>query len=83
MPANVVYFYKDGCPFSRMTHTVMKQQFGGNLRFKVRPICVDDNPQHFKDVLSKHCGKTISTFPQVFIDDKHIGGYSDFVRLLQ
>lgn len=74
---HIVYFYKDGCPFSQRTHETMETKFGGG-RHSVNPICVDRDPQGYKNMLSQHCRKRIETFPQIFIDSRHIGGYADF-----
>lgn len=34
-----------------------------------------------KEALSQMAGKTVNTVPQIFMDDVHIGGYTDFASL--
>jgi len=78
----VTYFYKEGCPYSSMTHSVVQRMVGGSDRqINVQKFCVDENPTGYKRTLSRYCGKHITTFPQIFINDKHIGGYSELARM--
>lgn len=76
----VTYFYKQQCPFSKMTHPVITRQFGGNG--EIEAVCVDGNPSFYKKSLSKFCRKEITTFPQIFINNIHVGGYADLERFL-
>ena len=66
-----------------MTHTMVDRMCGGGNRYQhdVERICVDNDPTGYKTALSRYCKKPVSTFPQVFVDGNHVGGYSDFVRL--
>ncbi len=74
---DITYFYKQSCPFSKMTHVVMAQQFGGS---RIKKICVDDNVNGYKQHLSRICQKEIKTFPQIFINNRHVGGYTDLIN---
>lgn len=62
-----------------MTHVAMNRMFGGG-RHNVQKVCVDVDPQGFKRKISNACGRNVSTFPQIFIDNRYVGGYSDFCR---
>lgn len=79
MASEVTLFYKSTCPYSQMAKELIKEQFGGH---KVESVCVDGDLQEFKSTLTEFCRKPITTFPQVFIDDQHIGGYSDLQSYL-
>ena len=80
--SSITYFYKDGCPYSKKAHNLVREQFGGRRDFAVKAICVDGNPHHYKQQLSHFCGKEISTFPQIFVNNNHVGGYSDLESLV-
>ena len=73
---HILYFYKHGCPFSERTHHTIIENFG-RLNHQINKVCVDQNPQKYKDELSKQCGTKITTFPQIFVNNVHVGGYTD------
>jgi glutaredoxin 1 len=35
-----------------------------------------------KEQLGYLCGKVIETVPQIFVDDKHVGGFTEFNELI-
>jgi glutaredoxin len=76
---SITYFFKSNCPYSRMARDTIDTQFGG---CKVQAICVDDKAKEYKEILSEECGRTIHTFPQIFIDDEHIGGYRELQEII-
>ncbi|MDO9691623.1 GrxA family glutaredoxin [Glaesserella parasuis] len=36
-----------------------------------------------KQDLEPHVGKPVATVPQIFLDEVHVGGYSDFAPLIE
>jgi glutaredoxin 3 len=46
---------------------------------EIEKIFVDDDPSLRDHMVEESHGRT--TVPQIFIDDKHIGGYTDMVQL--
>ncbi len=62
------------CPYCIMaTRLLMKK---GQ---EIEKLFVDDDPDLRKKMIEESGGRT--TVPQIFIDDKHIGGYTDMVQL--
>lgn len=58
----------------------MNRMVGGGNVTSIEKICVDKDPSGYKESLSRYCKGNVNTFPQIFINDKHVGGYSDFAR---
>jgi len=46
---------------------------------EIEKIFVDDDPSLRNHMVEESHGRT--TVPQIFIDDKHIGGYTDMAQL--
>jgi len=46
---------------------------------EIEKIFVDDDPSLRNHMVEESHGRT--TVPQIFIDNKHIGGYTDMVQL--
>lgn len=65
-------FGADWCGPCRLTKGLCEKH---NLEFKFHDISVE--PEGLAIVKEK-LGKEPSTIPQVFVDGKHIGGYTDF-----
>lgn len=63
-----------------MTHVAVNRIFSGGGH-SVKRICVDTDPQGYKQSLSRFCGRNVTSFPQIFIDDRYIGGYNDFAKM--
>ena len=76
----ITYFYKGGCPYSRMTRQLILSKLGGSAR--IEPVCVDADPQGYKTQLAWQTGKDVQTFPQIFYNNRHVGGYTDLARML-
>lgn len=79
---NLTYFYKSTCPYSKKTKEIVREHFEGRNDIKVNPVCVDNNPEQWKQKLSHMSGKPVTTFPQIFFNKQHIGGYTDFADRL-
>jgi len=63
----VEIFSKDGCKYCELAEQMCIDL---GIDYKKTKIEVDD--------LSKLCGKTVTTYPQIFIDGKHHGTFFDF-----
>ncbi len=72
--ANVVIYSKDYCPYC-----VRAKQLMETLGQDYNEIDLGKNPELVMEVVQKSGG--MRTVPQVFIDDKHIGGYDDLAAL--
>lgn len=73
--AKVVIYSKTYCPFC-----VRAKNLFDSKGVAYEEIMVDSDPQLFND-LKKKTG--MMTVPQIFIDDKLIGGYTDLAALDQ
>ncbi|MBG6039660.1 glutaredoxin, GrxA family [Proteus cibarius] len=73
----VVIFGRPGCPYcvnaKQLAEKLSKQLDDFDFRY------VDIHAEGItKADLSKTVGKPVETVPQIFIDEKHIGGFTDF-----
>ena len=74
---HTVIFGRPGCPYcvraKQIADTLSEQREDFNYKY------VDIWAENIsKADLSKSAGKTVETVPQIFIDQKHIGGCSEF-----
>ena len=66
----------DYCPYCQKAKFFLKEQ-GVNFE----EVCCDDNEDEMRKKLTKEYNlPTLATFPQIIIDDKNIGGYSDLIE---
>jgi glutaredoxin 3 len=72
--ANVVVYSKDYCPYCVKAKTLLKRK---NIAF--REIDVSKDPALLQEMVTKSGGRR--TVPQIFIDDKSIGGSDDLYAL--
>ena len=63
----VIIYSKEGCEYCDHAKTLCESE-----NFDHEKIMVD------KEELKKVCGGSASTYPQIFINEKHIGSYFDF-----
>lgn len=73
----VVIFGRPGCPYcvrdKQLAETLSEKRDDFDFRY------VDIQAEGItKADLSKTVGKPVETVPQIFIDEKHIGGCTDF-----
>lgn len=73
----VVIFGRPGCPFCvraiELADNLTEQRADFSYRY------VDIHAEGIsKEDLQKSAGKPVETVPQVFIDQQHIGGYTEF-----
>lgn len=67
----VEIYYKDGCPYCVKAKNLLNIKRIPFSEYKLGENGVD------KEFLQNKAGKAVSTVPQIFIDDTHIGGYTD------
>lgn len=71
--AEVVMYCTHACPYCRMATQLLEKK-----GVKIRKIQVDEMPDE-RARMSKLSGR--NTVPQIFIGDRHVGGYTDIVEL--
>lgn len=73
----VVIFGRPGCPFCVRAKELAEKLSVEHEHFRFR--YVDIHAEGItKEELSKSVGKTVETVPQIFVDQKPIGGCTDF-----
>ncbi|MBE9516748.1 MAG: glutaredoxin 3 [Proteobacteria bacterium] len=71
--AEVVMYCTHACPYCRMASQLLEKKGA-----KVNKIQVDEQPDE-RVKMSEMTGR--NTVPQIFIGDRHVGGYTDIVEL--
>lgn len=77
----VVIFGRPGCPYCVRAKQLAEQLSDVQEDFKYRYVDIYDEGITKAD-LSKSVGKPVQTVPQIFIDEKPIGGCTDFESLM-
>jgi len=72
-----VIFGREGCPFCVRAKDVATQLNKDIEGFKFKYIDIIKEGISKAD-LEKTVGKPVETVPQIFIDQKHIGGFTEF-----
>lgn len=72
--ADVVLYTKPGCPYCTAAKSLLQKK---GVDFT--DIVASNDPEKKAEMIQKSGGKT--TFPQIFIDGKHIGGSDDIHAL--
>lgn len=72
---NVEIYTLDYCPFCQKAKFFLEEH---NVKFKEYP-CDDREEDARKELTEKYNLKSLATFPQIIIDGKNIGGYSDLI----
>ncbi|MBS3798882.1 MULTISPECIES: GrxA family glutaredoxin [unclassified Pseudoalteromonas] len=72
-----VIFGRDGCPFCVRAKDVASQLAEQRDDFKFRYVDIIKEGISKAD-LEKSAGKPCETVPQIFIDQEHIGGFTEF-----
>ena len=76
MKKNVEIYTLDYCPYCQKAKLFLNQN---NVNFK--EICCEDNEEEMRKLLTeKFSLSSPATFPQIIIDGKRIGGYSDMIE---
>ncbi len=73
----ITMFCRENCPYTYKSQEYISQNFP---RQPVRQVLVDHHPDYYKNYLTKVVQRPVSTFPQIFIDDKYVGGYTDLAN---
>ena len=77
-----VIFGRPGCPFCVRAKQLAEQLTEKSDDFKFRYVDIHQEGISKAD-LSKTVGKEVETVPQIFVDEKHIGGCTDFEALIR
>ena len=72
MPAVIMYFSRN-CPYCERAEKLLKSK-----GVKIRRINVEGNPARLKEMIRRSRRKTV---PQIYIGDKHVGGFDDLAKL--
>ncbi len=62
------------CPYCNRAEMLLK-----NKGMEVEKIMIDQDAEAFKAMMTRSKGRR--TVPQIFIDDRHIGGFDDLYEL--
>ena len=73
---NVEIYTLDYCPFCQKAKIFFDEH---NIEFKEIP-CEDDEENMRLKLTEKFKLSSLATFPQIVINGKHIGGYSDLIE---
>jgi len=74
---NVVIFGRPGCPYCVRAVQLSEQLSEKRDGFQFRYVDMYEEGIT-KDDLSKTIGKPVTTVPQIFLNDQHVGGCTDF-----
>ena len=73
---NVEIYTLDYCPYCQKA-----KFFLSDLGVKFKEISCDDNEEKMRlELTKKYNLNSLATFPQIIIDGKNIGGYSDLIE---
>lgn len=72
-----VIFGRPGCPYCVRAKEVADQLTESRDDFKYRYVDIQAEGISKAD-LEKSAGKPVETVPQIFIDQEHIGGFTEF-----
>lgn len=77
-----VIFGRPGCPYCVRAKQLAEQLAEKRDDFKFRYVDIHKEGISKAD-LSKTVGKEVETVPQIFVDEKHVGGCTDFEALIR
>jgi glutaredoxin 1 len=72
-----VIFGREGCPFCVRAKQVAETLTETRDDFKFRYVDINEEGISKAD-LEKTVGKPVETVPQIFLDQNHIGGFTEF-----
>jgi ribonucleoside-diphosphate reductase alpha subunit len=76
---NVNIYTKDGCIYCQMAKNLMDEN---NIKYQVSQIKPEEIDE-FKTMFKSTYGVDVKTFPQVVVDQKYIGPYTEVVKHLR
>ena len=68
----VVVYSKEHCPYCKKAKALLKEK-----KVKFKELMADRDKKVFDEMVESQR----TTFPQIFIDEKHLGGYDDLFSL--
>ena len=71
---NIVIYTKKSCKYCKMSKYLMDEF---NVPYNVIDLDNDDERKTFYEEQSKLLNKTINSVPQIYINEKHLGGYKE------
>ena len=77
---NVVIYTKDSCNYCNYTKNYLKHY---NIKFETVVLNDDNKRKEFYKDLSSSVNKEINSVPQIFINDKYVGGFEDFIKVIR
>ena len=78
----VVIFGRPGCPYCVRAVQLSEQLVEKREDFKFRDVDIHAEGISKAD-LEKTVGKPVETVPQIFVDEKHVGGCTDFEQYVR
>ena len=76
MEKQVEIYTLDYCPFCQKAKMFLKEH-----KVEFKEISCEDNEEEMREFLTKKFNlASLATFPQIIIDGKTIGGYSDMIE---
>lgn len=78
----VVIFGRPGCPYCVRAKELAEKVKNNAENFDYRYVDIYAEGISKED-LSKSVGKPVETVPQIFIDEKPIGGFTDFAPIIK
>lgn len=78
----VVIFGRPGCPYCARAHELAEKMAGKIEHFRFRYVNIEEE-SITKEDLTTAVGKKVNTVPQIFIDQKPIGGYTEFEQYVR
>ena len=76
MEKQVEIYTLDYCPYCQKAKMFLNEQ-----KVKFSEISCEDNEEEMREFLTKKFNlPSLATFPQIIIDGKNIGGYSDMIE---
>ena len=78
-PYNIMIYSKTNCSFCKMAKSRLKE-FG--CSYEEILLDDDDERKQFYEKCSKETGKNIQSVPQIYIDELHLGGWSELKEKL-
>ncbi len=74
--SKALMYSRDSCPYCVKAKEKLKSE---NIEFKIKCISVNFSKDQMISEIYKKSGVTVDTVPQIFIDEKYIGGYDDLL----
>jgi ribonucleoside-diphosphate reductase alpha chain len=75
---NLIIYSKPNCNYCKMAKNLISKTITTNV---VEIIVDDENRDAFKSKFSSEFGKDVKTLPQIIIDGKYIGGYTELLEI--